>query len=89
MWIGERRLAMLRAQLIGGARTLAIASGLIAAGVGLLAGGGLGRAILEAARLSQYGLMWQGLLVILVLALGLDLALGLAQMIALQHSGDT
>ena len=41
----------LGAQFIGGARTLAVASGLIAAGVGLLGGGGLGPIIFEAARL--------------------------------------
>ena len=79
----------LGARFIGGARTLAVASGLIATGVGLLGGGGLGYTILEAARLSQYGLMWKGLLVMLVLALVLDLTLGLAQMIALQRFGDS
>jgi hypothetical protein len=78
----------LGAQLIGGARTLAIASGLLAAGVGLLGGGGLGHLVLEAARLLEYGLVLKGLLVILGLALALDLALGFAQMITLQHSGD-
>jgi ABC-type nitrate/sulfonate/bicarbonate transport system permease component len=57
-----------------------MASGLIAAGVGLLGGGGLGYIILEAARLSLYGPMWKGLVVILALALVLDLTLGLAQM---------
>jgi ABC-type nitrate/sulfonate/bicarbonate transport system permease component len=79
----------LAAQLIGGGRTLAIASGLIAVGVGLLGGGGLGPITLEAARLQQYGLMWKGLLLILALALALDLILGLAQMIALTYSGDS
>jgi ABC-type nitrate/sulfonate/bicarbonate transport system permease component len=76
----------LGARFIGGARTLAVASGLIAAGVGLLGGGGFGNIIREAARLSQYGVMWKGLLVVLALALVFDLTLGLAQMIALQHS---
>ena len=79
----------LGARFIGGARTLAVASGLIAAGVGLVGGGGLGHVILDATRLLEYGLMWKGLVVILALALVLDLALGLAQMIALQHSGDS
>ena len=79
----------LGAQLIGGGRTLAMASGLIAVGVGLLGGGGLGPIILEAVRLQQYGLMWKGLLLILALALVLDLILGLAQMIALTHSVDS
>jgi DNA-binding transcriptional regulator of glucitol operon len=32
--------------------------------------------------------MWKGLLVVLALALVLDLMLGLAQMIAFQHSGE-
>jgi hypothetical protein len=84
----------LASRLIAGARTLAVASGLLAADVGLLGGGGLGPIMREAARLSQYGVMWQGVLVVLVvLALGLvlDLTLGLAQMMALQpygHSGE-
>jgi hypothetical protein len=78
----------LGARLIGGARTLAIASGLIAAGVGLLTGGGLGPTILEAARLAQHGLVWKGWMVMLALALVLDLAVGLAQMIAFQQTGD-
>lgn len=81
--------SLLQARLIGGARTMAVVSGLLAAGVGLLGGGGLGYIILEAARLSQYGVMWQGLLVVLALALVLDLVLGLAQMIALQDQGDS
>lgn len=73
--------------LVAGARTLATASGLIAAGVGLLGGGGLGYTILEATRLEQYGTMWKGLLVVLALALVLDLGLGVAQMIAIQQPG--
>ena len=79
----------LASRLVAGTRTLAVASGLLAAGVGLLGGGGLGYIILEATRLSQYGVMWKGLLVVLALALVLDLTLGLAQMIALQHSGES
>jgi ABC-type nitrate/sulfonate/bicarbonate transport system permease component len=79
----------LASRLLAGTRTLAVASGLIAAGVGLLGGGGLGYIILEATRLAQYGVMWKGLLVMLALALVLDLMLGLAQMIALQHSGES
>jgi hypothetical protein len=78
----------LGARFIGGARTLAVASGLIAAGVGLLGGGGFGFIIREAARLSQYGVMWKGLLVVLALALVLDLTLGIAQMMAFQQSRD-
>jgi ABC-type proline/glycine betaine transport system permease subunit len=76
----------LGSRLIAGARTLAVGSGLIAAGVGLIGGGGLGYSILEAARLSQYGVMWKGLLAVLALALVLDLMLGLVQMISLQYS---
>jgi ABC-type nitrate/sulfonate/bicarbonate transport system permease component len=79
----------LASRLAAGTRTLAVASGLIAAGVGLLGGGGLGYIILESARLSQYGVMWKGLLVALALALALDLTLGIAQMMAFQHSGDS
>jgi hypothetical protein len=79
----------LGARFISVARTLAIVSGLIALGAGLLGGGGLGYPILEAARLSWYVLMWKGLLVVLALALAIDLAVGLAQMIALQRSGDS
>ena len=74
--------------LIAGARTLAVASGLIAVGLGLLGGGGLGYGILEAARLEQYNVMWKGLLAVLALALVLDLGLGVVQMIALQQSGN-
>jgi ABC-type proline/glycine betaine transport system permease subunit len=87
--VENRHPSPLGVHLIAGTRTLAVASGLIAAGVGLLGGGGLGYTVMEATRLQQYGLMWKGLLVILVMALILDLALGLAQMIALQHSGDS
>jgi ABC-type nitrate/sulfonate/bicarbonate transport system permease component len=78
----------LASRLVAGTRTLAVASGMIAAGMGLLGGGGVGYIILEAARLSQYGVMWKGLLVVLALALVLDLMLGLAQMIAFRHSGE-
>jgi hypothetical protein len=78
----------LKVRLVAGARTLAVASGLIAAGVGLLGGGGLGHLILEAARLLDYGVVSKGLWVIVILALALDLALGLVQMIVLQRSGD-
>jgi len=77
----------LGAHLAAGARTLAVASGLIAAGVGLLGGGGLGYTILEATRLEQYSVMWKGLLVVLALALVLDLGFGVVQMIALQQPG--
>jgi ABC-type nitrate/sulfonate/bicarbonate transport system permease component len=86
--VENRHPSPLGVHLVAGARTLAVASGLIAAGVGLLGGGGLGYTILEATRTEQYGIMWKGLLVVLALALMLDLALGLAQMIALQHAGD-
>jgi hypothetical protein len=79
----------LSSHLVAGARTLAVASGLIAAGVGLLGGGGLGYTILEATQLGQYGVMWKGLLVVLALALVLDLGLGVAQMIAIQQSGSS
>ena len=89
MLVEHWRPSPLGARFISVARTLAIVSGLIAVGVGLLGGGGLGYPILEAARLSRYGLMWKGLLVVLALALVIDLTLGLAQMIALQRSGDS
>ena len=79
----------LASRLVGGARTMAVATGLLAVGVGLLGGGGLGAIMLEAARLSQYGVMWQGVLVVLALAMVLDLTLGLAQMAAMRHSGKT
>lgn len=79
----------LASRLIAGARTMAVASGLLAVGTGLLGGGGLGPTMLEAARLSQYSVMWKGALVVLALALVLDLTLGLAQIAALQHSGRT
>lgn len=78
----------LSARLVAGARTLAVGSGLIASGVGLLGGGGLGHIILEAARVQEYGLVLKGLLVILILALVLDLGLGLVQMI-IQQPGTT
>lgn len=79
----------LAAQFVGAARTLAGASGLIAAGVGLLGGGGLGHDILEAVRLGQYGIMLKGLLVVLALGLALDLALGFAQMATLKLSAQS
>jgi hypothetical protein len=75
----------LSVRLIAGARTLAVASGLIATGVGLFGGGGLGAPVLEAARLLNYGEALKGLVVIGTLALALDLALGLVQMIALHQ----
>jgi hypothetical protein len=89
MLVEHWHLSPLGAQLIGGARTLAMASGLIAVGVSLMGGGGLGQVILGAARLPEYDLWWKGLSVVLALALGLDLALGIAQLITLQHSGDS
>lgn len=76
----------LPSRLISSARTMAVASGLLAVGAGLLGGGGLGPTMLEAARLSQYGVMWKGALVVLALALLLDVTLGIAQMMAMQHS---
>ena len=78
----------LAGRLIAGARTMAVASGLLALGAGLLGGGGLGATMLEAARLSQYGVMWKGALVVLALALVLDLILGIAQMATMQHPGE-
>lgn len=77
----------LGARLIEGARMLAVASGLIAAGLGLLGGGGLGHISLDAARPTKYGLRWKGLLVVLALALGFDLLLGFAQISALRQTG--
>jgi hypothetical protein len=78
----------LSVRLIAAARTLAIASGLIAAGVGVLGGGGLGHLLLEAARVQEYGLVLKGALVIVTLALVLDLGLGLVQLITVQlHKG--
>lgn len=78
----------LGARLIGGARTLAVASGLIAVGAGQMGGGELGFLLRWAFMLSKRGLMWQVVLVVLALALVLDLALGLAQLIALSPSED-
>jgi ABC-type proline/glycine betaine transport system permease subunit len=78
----------LSVRLIAGARTLAVASGLIATGVGVWGGGGLGHLILEAVRLADYGSVFRGLLVIVTLALVLDLILGIAQMLALKLPGE-
>lgn len=72
----------LGSRLVSGARTLAVASGLIAAGVGLLGGGGLGHVIFDATRLMEYGLIWKGLLMMLALAFAIHLTLGLLQTIA-------
>jgi ABC-type proline/glycine betaine transport system permease subunit len=83
---GNWHAPSLGSQLVAGARTLAVASSLLAAGVGVLGGGGLGPAILTGARLMEYGLMWKGLLVMLVLALVCDVTFGLMQILALQHS---
>ena len=75
-------------RLVAGARTLAVASGMVAVGAGTMGGGGLGWFLLEGARLQQYGLMWQALLVVLALALGLDLLLGVVQMVAYRWAGE-
>ena len=75
-------------RLVAGARTLATASGLVAVGAGVMGGGRLGWLLLEGVRLQQYGLMWQALLVVLALALGLDLLLGAAQMAAYRWAGE-
>ena len=75
-------------RLVAGSRTLAVASGLVAVGAGTMGGGGLGGVLLEGARLQQYGLMWQALLVVLALALGLDLLLGVVQMVAYRWAGE-
>ena len=69
-------------RLLAGARTLAVGSCLLAVGVGFVGAGGVGPSILEGMRLLQYDLLWKGVLVVLALALGLDLLLGLAQMAA-------
>jgi hypothetical protein len=74
-------------RLAAGARTLAVASGLFAVGAGVMGGGGVGPFLMEGARLQQYGVMWQALLVVLALALGLDLLLGVAQMAAYRRGG--
>jgi len=77
----------LSVQLIAGARTLAVASGMIAIGVGVIGGGGIGHLILEGVRLLQYDLMWRGLLTVIALALVLDLLLGVVQAFALNLAG--
>ena len=69
-------------RLLAGARTLAVGSCLLAVGVGFVGAGGVGPSILEGMRLLRYDLLWRGVLVVLALALGLDLLLGLAQMAA-------
>jgi len=73
----------LRVRLIAGARTLAVASALLAVGAGFIGGGGVGHFILDGVRLMQYDLMWKGVLIVLTLALGLDLLLGVAQVATL------
>lgn len=76
-------------RLIGGARTLVVVSCLIAAGVGQIGGGGLGFYLRLAPWLLAGKLLWQVVLVVVIAAaLVLDLALGLAQLIALRSSGD-
>jgi ABC-type proline/glycine betaine transport system permease subunit len=74
-------------RLVAGARTLAVASGLVAAGAGVMGGGGVGWFLLEGARLQQYGPISQAVLVVLVLALALDLLLGVVQMAAHRWMG--
>jgi hypothetical protein len=78
----------LAVRLVAGARTLAVASGLVAVGAGVMGGGGLGWFLLEGARLQQYGLILQALFVVLGLALALDLLLGVAQMSAYRWAGE-
>lgn len=78
----------LSVRLVGGARTLAVASCLIAAGAGQIGGGGLDNVLWLAFALSDHDLLWQGVLVVLALALVFDLALGLAQLSVLMRSGD-
>jgi hypothetical protein len=85
--VDEWHPSPLSARLVAVVRTLAVASSLIAAGTGYAGGGGLGAAILDAARLAAYGLLWKGLLLVLGSALVLDLAPGLVQMLALKSKG--
>jgi osmoprotectant transport system permease protein len=68
-------------RLLAGARTLAAASGVIAAGAGFVGGGGIGFLMIQGMNLLQYDLAWKGWLVIVILALVLDLLLGIVQLI--------
>ena len=79
----------LRVRLVGGARTLAVASCLIAAGVGQIGGGGLENTLWLGFALGEHTLLWQGVLVVLATALVLDLAMGLAQLFELRRAGDS
>lgn len=85
--VGHWHPSPLGVRLVAGARTLAVASGLIAVGVGLFGGGGVGRLVLEGLRLQRTDLMWDGLLVVLVLVLALDVLLGVAQVFAFRLRG--
>jgi ABC-type nitrate/sulfonate/bicarbonate transport system permease component len=72
----------LGARLVAGARTLAVAAGLIAVEVGVFGGGGVGGVVLDGIRLQQADLMWSGLLVVFLLVLVLDVLLGAVQVAA-------
>jgi len=73
--------APLGVRIIAGIRTVATASGPIAAGVGLMGGGGLGFLIIQGMRLLNYKLAWQGLLAVAILTLALDLVVGAVQLV--------
>jgi len=86
--VEHSRPSPLGVRLAAGARTLAVASGLVVVGAGVMGGGGLGWFLQEGARLQQYGLMWQAFLVVLALALALDLLLGVVQIAAYRWTGE-
>lgn len=68
-------------RIIATIRMVATASGAIAAGVGLMGGGGLGFLIIQGMRLLNYKLAWQGLLAVVILTLALDLVVGAVQLV--------
>ena len=76
----------LAVRLVGGLRTLATASVVVAVGAGVFGGGGLGPSMIESVQLLQYGRALEGWLVIIALALVLDLLLGIPQLIAFRKS---
>jgi len=76
----------LSVRLVGGLRTLATASVVVAVGAGVFGGGGLGSSMMESVRLLQFGRALEGWLAILALAVLLDLLLGIPQLIAFRKS---
>jgi hypothetical protein len=77
-------------RLLAGVRMLATASGVIAATAGFVGGGGVGHLMRQGMALLRLDLTWKGWLVVVILALILDVLIGVVQLVAsfmLERSG--